>query len=204
MSSIFQLALTTALAAFAGSGLVFVLDWNTKRIGRRKEGKDEMLGAIQAHLKALEDYDIQFQQQALRGVGNGASNKGQFAPRKPSSRQVAVSFQKAALLFSKKAQGAIRQAQLLAMNASDSTTERTVLANCESEAESYSKLAICIAVWDGKNSELPRIRPSFQADGDNVKGLNDYPRTSKMRNLKYFVLASGKGKLSSYNDLNRG
>lgn len=29
MSSIFQLALTTALAAFAGSGLVFVLDWNT-------------------------------------------------------------------------------------------------------------------------------------------------------------------------------
>lgn len=199
MNEILQLALATFLSAAAGSGLIVLLDWNAKRLGRRKEGKEQMLGAIQAHLQALESYDRRFQQQALAGVTNQASNNGQFAPLKPSSREVVVAFRKASLLFPSHSQLAIRDAEYLVNKASKCDTRRDTLANWESEADEYNKLVICIAAWNDKSKKLPTIRPNNRTtvthgmpDGD------DYPKLPEQVTLDFHVLPSSNGKTNSY------
>ncbi|MGO3778026.1 MAG: hypothetical protein ACTJG8_04590 [Canibacter sp.] len=204
LDQILQLGLTTFVSAAAGSGLIVFLSWNSRRIARRNYAKEQLLGAIEEHIRALESYDNLFQQQALLGVGNAQSNKGQFAPQKPSIHSLVLAFRRAAIELPLKAQLAIGQAERLALAASPQHPQRAKLADWESEAAEFNMLAVCISAWDGKSSSLPEVRPNRTARADlKALGELDYPSSKALPELDYHVLPSNRHKKATYFDLNR-
>lgn len=152
-----------ALSSFAAALAAIVASaWLDSR-AKRRQAKTEILQAIHRHCDRLWRYSVEHAQAMTIGVANGATNKGQYAPRKPLMAILVTEIRGVRHLYPMQAQSAVDEIidQVLNCDVPQSTDDQP--AAWETEIVKLNVVSVKVAQWDGKLGRLPRPEDLGQA-----------------------------------------